>query len=680
MQRKKIEAIPPIEAPKGRHNKIYKAAVQIKNIGNERVMLMDIYRSKLPKEPLMRVALTKNDFGNYNFTLKKWDKKRFETCAIYFTGYIESLDEDNCYVTEEDNEKIDKFTKKHNQYYSRSFMTRIRAMQMDISYEKQAKTRANRIDKLNMRCKHMPPMPDDYEEWLLDSYLNTHYMFYKRKGNKVQIKCSNCNNKYEYRTRATTGGFEESLESWGIIPQHNARGRCSKCDCNAIFKAEGMQLGMENKKNTYIIQKYLDDENSGLVVRFFHNTKRSMVREMEATEAIAVTEIARAFIIPGKKVQIDYHKHDPWNDEDFWDDCNLTGMSNIKIEVGVIYPGSYEELGSSLYKYCALKEYMNDYDNVNAISYFRTYENLPALEMIVKSGMRYLATELIENHGFSDRIDRNATRIEELLKVRKEDIKALINERGRLSYLQVLQFEREADIKLTESERDYLEEMMPNYRDLVRVTPYVSVKQIIHRTERYSGISADDIGELPTCVIGALRNTARTYIDYLVMLLEEGYDMTNTVNLHPRDLDAAHQKLVVERNKHILEKEMLEKSLKYPNIKKAYRSLLKEYKYESDIYKVRPARSAEEIIIEGKTLHHCVGGDGYLSKHNNQQSIILFLRHKKQEKTPFATIELDVKKKTIIQWYGLNNKKTSEEKEINIFLAEYLKQLKDKVA
>ena len=48
--------------------------------------------------------------------------------------------------------------------------------------------------------------------------------------------------------------------------------------------------------------------------------------------------------------------------------------------------------------------------------------------------------------------------------------------------------------------------------------------------------------------------------------------------------------------------------------------------------------STEEIIMEGRTLKHCVGG--YAARHFNDKVTILFLRHKRKPDTPFVTIEI----------------------------------------
>ena len=82
--------------------------------------------------------------------------------------------------------------------------------------------------------------------------------------------------------------------------------------------------------------------------------------------------------------------------------------------------------------------------------------------------------------------------------------------------------------------------------------------------------------------------------------------------------------------------------------------------------------SASEIVDEGRYLHHCVGGDNYLRKHNDKTTIICFLRAKKNPEEPFITVELRNGK--IEQWYGYLDEKPDEEK-IDRWLKRYVKSL-----
>ena len=98
----------------------------------------------------------------------------------------------------------------------------------------------------------------------------------------------------------------------------------------------------------------------------------------------------------------------------------------------------------------------------------------------------------------------------------------------------------------------------------------------------------------------------------------------------------------------------------YSNIPKRFKKLQKKYGIESHGYIFVPAHDAKEIILEGRSLHHCVGRETYLSKHNRGESSIIFMRDIKAPNVPYVTIE--VKEDKIIQWYGAHDIKPKDDR------------------
>ena len=112
----------------------------------------------------------------------------------------------------------------------------------------------------------------------------------------------------------------------------------------------------EKKIHLFLGQKY---KELGMVMRYVEVSKEWVLEQIcekkgtemsGAYEKISGVEIARAYFEPGKKVQIDYHKHNSYTGRDYWDDCNLSGIANIEIKEGhvmgetseslIIYPNS----------------------------------------------------------------------------------------------------------------------------------------------------------------------------------------------------------------------------------------------------------------------------------------------------------------------------------------------------
>jgi len=141
----------------------------------------------------------------------------------------------------------------------------------------------------------------------------------------------------------------------------------------------------------------------------------------------------------------------------------------------------------------------------------------------------------------------------------------------------------------------------------------------------------------------------QTYLDYIRMKKRAGYDIGNSIALFPKDLRRRHDEMVLEMEREKMEKRKAEALQKYVGIAERYNKLDRKYRAELGEYIIRPAKNAAEIIEEGRVLHHCVGGDNYLSAHAKGTGIILFLRKADEADTPFCTIEIRGTK--IEQWY-----------------------------
>lgn len=79
--------------------------------------------------------------------------------------------------------------------------------------------------------------------------------------------------------------------------------------------------------------------------------------------------------------------------------------------------------------------------------------------------------------------------------------------------------------------------------------------------------------------------------------------------------------------------------------------------------------------MEGRILHHCVGGDDYLRKHNEGETYILMLRQQEEPEVPYITVEIDGNNGRIIQWYGAHDKKP-DEKNMQRWVDNYITRLK----
>lgn len=221
--------------------------------------------------------------------------------------------------------------------------------------------------------------------------------------------------------------------------------------------------------------------------------------------------------------------------------------------------------------------------------------------------------------------------------------------------------ERRLKLQFTDEEVNTLKGFIYRENVVKDCLKYMTIRQLINRVNTYY---KKKVGYTKTDVL-------TTYSDYLSMKENLGYDMTNSIILHPKDLKAEHDKAVIETSQAAAKRRKEAANEMYKGISARFKRANKVYYYSSGKLFVRPAKNAAEIIEEGRILHHCVGGDGYLEAHAKKESIILFLR--KKEDTPYITIEMLPTGK-IAQWYGAYDKKPDEAK-IDRWLNKYVKQL-----
>ena len=73
------------------------------------------------------------------------------------------------------------------------------------------------------------------------------------------------------------------------------------------------------------------------------------------------------------------------------------------------------------------------------------------------------------------------------------------------------------------------------------------------------------------------------------------------------------------------------------------------------------AQKPSDLIHEGEILHHCVGRMGYDQKFAREETLIFFIRTKKQPNTPLVTVEYSPTQKKVLQCYGDHDSKPTEE-------------------
>lgn len=695
MRKKEIEKIPYLGLKKisRKEDVKYIGVTAVKIIGNKKHLFVEVYQNQKEHKtvPVVRIVLAKKEFWNYFPATEQWTRQKVEENGGYgkliwaeeYSSRVEKEDE-NILQSTEDLERIKKFCKvRIPVYYETRWWEYIYGHEDDIvtvaRIDREHRRFVRRQEALKDRMTHTAKLPEkrilEYANRIY--FHDKHHLYYKKHGSWAKIACSKCGGVTDARWKDGIS-YESQFQKHIDEPREGKYGECPMCGAFGMYKCQGKIKGEYSEKiHLFLGQKYKED---GVVLRYVEIEKAWTLGFIKgndgpemynAAEELSGVEVARAYFEPGKKVQIDYHKHDWYRNEDYWDDCNLYGLANIEIKAAPIMPETYEELKNTVFRYSGLKEYAAQVKEVNPIRYLQTYQKTPQMEMLAKMGLSETAEAVNDGHvGIV--VDASAKRLDAFLGVRAERVKKLIEEKGNLRLLRVLQIEKSLEQHWTEEQVDHLRETGLDIAHIAFVLNYMTIQKLLNRIEKYAGCAYEtNCGR----AVANIRNTAIIYLDYLMMRERRGYDLHNTVYQQPRDLSAAHRQMVTETNREEVKKRLEETEERYENIKKRYRSLRKEYCYEDATYLIRPARSAEEIVMEGRLLHHCVGGNGYLSRHNEGKSYILMMRFRKEPETPYITVEINPEQKKIVQWYGERDTKPDEEN-IQGWLDNYLKKLK----
>lgn len=505
----------------------------------------------------------------------------------------------------------------------------------------------------NPELNNLKPVKD-IEKFAHDQFDRV-IIFYKRKGIHAICHCSECGEYYDIRTETTGDPFEDDLARIEK-PKRNEFTECRLCHREAVYKPMGSFKDEWEDVNICVGQK-IDDNR--FVFRMFY----AMQHIRKNCQTYYTCEEVKRIFTENKKKPVRY--------------CYNRLYGWIKSTTGdtysyIAHPSTFKQIKKTgMYKYVPTIPFeLSDRYNRDSwvLDYYIAAARYPDMEMIVKTGMTDLARNLMMK--WPTNFNPRGREIHDRLRINKDRIKPLAEAKGTGRVLKLYQIERKAGKHWTDKELKIVDKMLGDVHisNLNKMMKYVNPIRLKHYFEK-QGIW---YGQDQKKYFEASQKRGE-YFDYIRMRAELGYDMTDDIILYPKDIHRRHNEVALESETSRLDKRKEEVLKRFPSIAKKYKKFSDKYSAAAAGYIIRPAKDAAEIVTEGRVLHHCVGGDAYLLKHNRGQSFILFLRKAADPDMPFITVEIrDCK---IIQWYGAYDKKP-DEKYFTAWLETYIKELK----
>ena len=476
----------------------------------------------------------------------------------------------------------------------------------------------------------VPKKPKDFDKWMEDNAIpESRYIYYTYPSN--QGYCTHCKKEV-----AITG------------QKHNKRGTCPNCRSTVIYKAVKKAAVVHDEGVGFLLNRH----NDGFVLRAFVICKSY---EDYKQPRVRISEIQREILYPWMSKEQAYSSEGYgesgaplWKKGEYVQ--NKYWWAWTPRDGRLYYKNLDQVLDESKLKYIPMKEMIknNKQRNTYPSRMLSAMAEFPMMEYFVKMKMYKFIYEFIEDGSFgnssysSDIVDRNAKKPWDALGITKSDFKKFVEMDGGIKELRVLKRTSLHNVDMT---IEQIKEFVERGYDLAVISEMNLATP--HKVLRYLRENEE------------IENVSVLYKDYLNMMREQGYTFERESEVFPRELVRKHDELVELRNKEKNKNRIKEALRDYPEIKERFRVYSSIYQFEANGYVICVPRDAADIVREGQVLHHCVGGNNYLSKHSRGESVILFLRKKDHPKKRYYTLE--VQGQEVRQAYGAHDKKPNWE-------------------
>ena len=171
------------------------------------------------------------------------------------------------------------------------------------------------------------------------------------------------------------------------------------------------------------------------------------------------------------------------------------------------------------------------------------------------------------------------------------------------------------------------------------------------------------------------------YNDYIKMSKALHVDLSHKSVMFPADIFEAHKTITARYNEVMHEIEMIKgKELDQEFNKRVneHYSRLGLTGFQRDGFRIVLPQKRTDLIAEGQSLNHCVGGESYYKKCMIGVNMIFFVRKDDNPEKPYFTMEMDVTTGKIIQLYGFGD--CSAPKEVRAFANAFAQFMHNKKA
>lgn len=578
------------------------------------------------EEPKAVIFLSKNEnrYKTYLPKERKWSRAKIEN--LWLGGYSTNRYLNYVWIKPEEKEAVTKYLDREGSDRTDSVYRIINDWQTTVMHRREI----NEIDRV---MDQVTESPADFGQWVREeAFWRKQYIFYDAQ--KGEAYCTACRQTVKTRMKSV----------------HNKKVICPGCGRVVTAKSWKKQKYINDNETAALIQKIPE----GYIIRSFRCSKNHKIQN-------------------------------GWKEEVYFREGE-----RILLDKKMIYVKGYEY---TAFKQTGKTRWCNScytYTNTRSVVY---YKNLPGIRQgtdlrdiplekmleqtkgrkvdikkllhpekitgfLIFAGLTRLAIENMDAYGY---IRSKAKSAGEAMRIDGNRIRRLKELNGGLVVLGWLQYEQETGKKLRQDLIVRLDRSGISRKDMNGVLRYgITPERALNYIEKQKGNTAAVLEE---------------WKDYLDMAEKARLNMGDDIVRFPKNMKRRHNELVELHNR----KKELERLKGYQKLDDKIRKQTLEitrYYWQDKEYMIVPALRCEDLMREGRILHHCVGASSrYMEKMAKGISWILFLRKKEDPDLPYYTLEIDMKTDEILQWYSEYDRKPDREK-IQKVLNKYKKSLK----
>ncbi|MBP1736761.1 MAG: hypothetical protein H6Q60_642 [Oscillospiraceae bacterium] len=486
------------------------------------------------------------------------------------------------------------------------FQRKIRTEQLERRHKKET-------DPWDKDLSQTAVLPKDWNRWVDKTGIRQNYLFYHyKKGGAKEGYCTFC-------------GKEVPIAGH---PRHNKEGRCVRCRHEVTFKANGRAGFFLTRDNyVYLIQRCRD----GFIVREFC-AERTYRKGEYQTPRVPCREVRRV-IYDQQLAPRAYYWGNYKQRKMRWIACSPCSPSWGGSEEGRIYGKTLPHLAKKELKQTGLVQWIYDKVTVDPEKYLAVLKEVPQLEQIWKADLSRLTKECMkECHNVRDRIQvPGAPGLIKALGLDSQGLRRLREQNGGHRFLAWLQYEKHTGRSIPDEVISWFCSENIEASDLKFIRDKMSMVQI------YNYICK----QMPRFRKNS-REVVNTWADYLSMAIRLHMNTDDEIIFRARKLRQRHDELVQRCQEKAIDLQIEEISQKYPHVNGICQSLKEKYEYTDRDYAVIAPAGVEDVLMEGRFLHHCVGSsERYWDRIERRESFVLFLRRAGEPKTAYYTLEIE---------------------------------------